>query len=120
MNKFAAELDSLCDRIGATPLSSFLDYTDLNANMSEDDDSSDTGELDAETGWSYGIDDMTWFPAKEGLSTLSSLRTRLAADDAQTIPQNKLADLLDELGSYIAKLTEPASRDARFHLAVVM
>ncbi len=118
MQQFASELDAICASIGVTPLSSFLDYTDAKANMSED--TNDSEELDPETGWAYGIDDMTWFPAKDGLSTLSALRARLATGDAARIPPNELTELVAELDSCIAKLTEPASRDARFHLALVM
>jgi len=118
MHRFAAELDTICATVGVNPLSSFLDYTDINANMSEDAEVSD--EPDPETGWSYGIDAMTWFAAKDGLGTLSALRAHLADGTTDSIPPNQIADLLAELDSCIAKLTEPASREAKFHLAVVM
>jgi hypothetical protein len=118
LQKFASALDAICARIEVPPLSSFHDYTDARANMSEDTD--DTGELDPETGWSYGIDDMTWFSARDGLATLSALRARLIAGNADGIPPDKVSRLIVELDSCIAKLTEPAARGAKFHLALVL
>jgi hypothetical protein len=118
MQQFTKALDSICTRIEVPPLSSFRDYTDAKANMSGDTD--DSGELDPETGWSYGIDDMTWFSAADGLSTISALRARLTAGDTDGIPPNKIAELIVELDSCIAKLTGPASHGGRFHLALVM
>lgn len=117
MQKFVSPLDAICTKSKVHPLSSFFDYTDVNANMSEDDDS---GEIDPETGWSYGIDEMTWFSAKDGLSTLSTLRGCLTAGNTDGIPSDKIAELITELDSCITKLTEPASRGAKFHLALVM
>lgn len=120
MSKLAPKLDRLSKSIGVAPVSSFFDYTDASANMSEEEEDSEDEELDPETGWSYGIDDMTWFSAKEGLSTLSAIRDRLTEGATDSVPRNDLPDLLAELESCISKLQEPASRDARFHLAVVM
>jgi hypothetical protein len=118
MQKFVSPLDTLCAKSEVPPLSSFVDYTDAKANMSEDTDGS--GEIDPETGWSYGIDDMTWFSAMDGLSTLSALRARLIAGNADGIPPDKVSRLIVELDSCIAKLTEPAARGAKFHLALVL
>jgi hypothetical protein len=120
LNKFTRELDPACESAGVTKLSTFVDYTDANANNPEDDGSADSEELDPETGWSYGIDDMTWFPAKDGLATLTSLRTALASGGIPSIPREKVPSLIAELDSCIAKLSEPASRDAKFHLGLVM
>jgi hypothetical protein len=120
MQKFTPALDAICTKIKVPLLSSFCDYTDAKANMSEDIDESEEEKLDPETGWPYGIDDMTWFPAVDGLSTLTALRACLAAGDADGIAVDKMTRLIAELDSCIAKLTGPASRGARFHLALVM
>lgn len=118
MQQFGPPLDSICTRIKVPPLSSFRDYTDAKANMSKD--TGDSGKLDPETGQSYGIDDMTWFSAADGLAALSALRARVTAGDTDKIPPNKVSELILELDSCIAKLTEPASRGGKFHLALVM
>jgi hypothetical protein len=126
LNLHAEVLDDVCALIGVPPISSFLDYTDLNTNMSNDfdeDADEDTGDeppLDPETGWSYGIDEMTWFPANVGLTTLSGLRGRLVDSPPQTIQEAEISALLAEIDSCIKKLEGPAARDGRFHLAVVM
>jgi hypothetical protein len=122
MNKFSSELDAVCAGNGVTLLSSFFDYTDLSSSLSEHEsrDDADSEEINPETGWSYGIDDMTWFSANEGLATLSFLRAHLSTGSAHSIPEEVVANLQSELDSCIAKLAEPASRDAKFHLAVIM
>src|SRR4028118_2072172 len=76
MQEYVSRLDPICTSGGVIPLSSFCDYTDAKANISEDDESSD--EIDPETGWSYGIDDMSWFATSNGLMTLIHLRSRIA------------------------------------------
>jgi hypothetical protein len=131
MNKYTPELDVVCKAIGATPLSDFIDCTDMNANFFEDEEDPDSEELDQEelldpeTGYSYGIDNMIWFPAREGLSTVSLLRAHLTTNGLPPLngfpplPEKALEGLLEEFDSCIAKLTEPASRDASFHLSLV-
>jgi hypothetical protein len=118
MQRFGLALDAICTRIAVPKLSSFRDYTDAKVNMRKGSDGS--GELDPETGSSYRIDDMSWFSAADGLSTLSAVRARLTAGDIDGIPPNKISDLISELDSCIAKLTGPASSGGKFHLALVM
>jgi hypothetical protein len=119
LNLHAEVLDGVCGEMGVTPISSFLDYTDLNANMSDESDGEDVA-LDPETGWSYGITDMTWFSARAGLSTFASLRQRIIEKPPEALPELDVSKLLAEIDSCIHKLEGPAERDGQFHLAVVM
>jgi hypothetical protein len=120
MYQLADYLDKLCQHSGLPKLSSFFDYTDLEANMGEDEQDDDL-DVDPETGWSYGIDDMKWFEATAGLQALQHLEnqvrgTRVIPD----LPKERRNRLLKELHECIEELQPAARRGQRFHLAVIM
>jgi hypothetical protein len=120
MNSLADELDEACAALGIAPLSSFADYTDLELNMGEGEDESDEdGELDPETGFAYGIDDMQWFDVAAGLTCLEPLRKAVADKGTLKLDDEDRQQLIEELDDCIAKLKATPST-AKFHLAVIM
>jgi hypothetical protein len=122
MYDLAEELDVLCSGCGSKPLSSFFDTTDCDFNMSDEFDDEDADEepaIDPETGLAYGIDDMKWFDAAEGLATLQAIRAQVAEGWKPDMVADERSALIDELDDCIATLADlPAG--GRFHLAVVM
>jgi hypothetical protein len=123
MYDLAEALDEICNRAQKTPLSAFFDTTDLEYNLcdeSDDDDGHDEApKRDPETGLAYGIDDMKWFAAADGISTLSALRTQLASGCNLDIEAEDRTVLLEEIDFCITKLSE-LPNPGKFHLAVVM
>ena len=134
MNRHSDELDAVCEAAGVRKLNEFMDFTDLEFNMDafddEDDEegddetaagAEDSGEAaaDPETGLGYGIDDMAWFDAAEGLVSLNAMRGHVATAGLAGLKPDQIADLLEELDDCIAVLEGPASRAGKFHLAVI-
>lgn len=129
---FAEDLDSVCSALGKATLSSFFDTTDLEYNMADtfddaEDDEEDFNEdapeqtrpQDPETGLPYGLDDMQWFAATDGLDSLQALRAQVADGWNSDLEAEERNSLLEELDQCIEQLsTLPAG--AKFHLAVIM
>ena len=94
-------LDELCDEIGVTKFSEFIDWADFNANLGDE-----------------GAEDLPpeWHDANHALPTLNALRSRVAADPSEL----GFPGLLEELDGCIAKVSEFASRSEPFHLCAVM
>ena len=109
----------------ARKLSDFFDFTDLEYNYAEDADDEDdeTGESDVaedpETGYAYGIDDMQWFAADEGLVSLRAIRGHVAESGLEGLDDDEAGMLLEELDDCIQVLEDTAARQGRFHLAVI-
>ncbi len=117
----ADALDVLCDRAGVRKLSEFIDFTDQ-LYLDEEDDAIELEAgpvLDPETGLVYGIDDMAWFDAAEGLASLRAVRERLALGLVAEVGAEALPHLLRELDDCIAIVEGPAARGGKFHLALV-
>lgn len=122
MYRFAEHLDALCESAGVQKLTDFFDFTDLEYRYDEDDSEDDDAAestLDPETALAYGIDDMCWFDASEGLATLTALRDGVNAGVVENLTENQKDGLLEELAGCIAILEGPASRSGRFHWSVV-
>jgi len=119
MNQCLDSLDELCIEAKVQKLSDYVDYTDQQFNYNYFDDDDNEPELDPETGLAYGIDDMTWFDASDGLISLQSLRNRIAADRLQGFDADELQALLEELDDCISILDDSASRGGKFHLSLV-
>jgi hypothetical protein len=124
MYGLAEELDTVCSAAGKPLLSSFFDMTDLDYNMADefDDDDGEADEelaIDAETGLGYGIDDMKWFAASDGLATLQALRATVAGGWKPEMDEERRSMLIEELDDCITRLQAlPAA--GKFHLAVIM
>jgi hypothetical protein len=125
MHEHADAIDALCEAAGVRKLSDYFDFTDLEYSYAvdgEDDDEEDEGDgaiLDPETGYAYGIDDMQWFAADEGIATLRLVRERVDAGALQELDEDNKAVLLEELDDCLKVLDGTAARQGRFHLAVI-
>jgi hypothetical protein len=120
MHRHSEELDVLCEKAGVRRLSDFFDFTDLEYNFADDaDDGDEELELDDETGYGYGIDDMQWFGADEGLASLRALREKIEADALESLDEDEKDGLLEELDDCISVLEDTAARSGKFHLAVI-
>jgi hypothetical protein len=127
MHQLSDELDAACANLKTPKLSSFVDFTDLEFNMSEDDedDEGDEGDedeaaMDPETGCGYGIDDMQWFDVSAGLKCLQALRDHVQAEWKPDLEAEIRTQLLEELEDCLAKLQTAPAGTTKFHLAVVM
>ncbi len=119
MLEHAEALDALCDELGVRKLSEYMDYTEQEFNEVELDDDAEDPQIDPETDLPYGIDDMTWFDAAEGLTALQAVRAGIANEGLAGLEDGELEGLLEELDDCIALLEGPASRGGRFHLAMI-
>jgi hypothetical protein len=127
MHTHADALDALCDSAHVRKLSDYFDFTDMELNYGEDaDPDDDEGDeesaepaLDPETGYAYGIDDMNWFEAAEGLATLQALHDAVAAGAIEELDDDDRDALIEELDDCIAAVADTATRSGKFHLAVV-
>lgn len=113
----AERLDPVCDELGVRKLSDFLDWTDFNANMSEDEEFPSPEELKELA---------SWFTPNEALTVLNALRGKLSTAG---YPLESLFEegergyskyLLDELDDCIAKVEEIEAEGDLFHFCVVM
>jgi len=139
MHRFSDDLDAICAEKSLPMFSGFFDYSDLNLNMGDefdeegdeaadvdDADEGDEGddeaepEMDAETGLAYGIDDMKWFDATDGLRTLIALQDALSAGSIAKLKAAQRTGLVEEIGSCISLLEESSKKGGKFHLAVIM
>ena len=123
MNLHIEALDALCDELGVRKLTEFMDYTGLEYSYGEfdEDEEEDAAdpEIDPETDLAYGIDDMTWFDAAEGLAALQALRHAVAGGRLGEVTADETERLIEELDDCIAVVDGPASRGGRFHLTIV-
>ncbi len=119
MHRHADALDAVSEAEGVRKLSEFIDYTDQEFNYDDVDDDDDGAELDPETDLAYGIDDMAWFEASEGLVSLRAVRKAVAAGGFEAADDDELDELLEELDDCIDVLEGPAARGAKFHFTLV-
>jgi len=118
MNEYAEALDKVCKQLGVPLLSSFFDTTDLEYNFSDDeDDELEEPQIDPETELAYGIDDMKWFDAANGIRTLSALRSHVKDKGQPRLDDEERQMLIEELDDCLAKLE--MARSGKFHLAVI-
>jgi len=113
-------IDEVCQKIGVKSLGELMDYTDQEYNLDEfgDEDDEDVA-LDPETGLAYGIDDMTWFDAKEGLSSFKALKTAVASSVITGLDTDEIVELMEELDNCITILEKSAAQTGKFHLSLV-
>ena len=122
MNLHIEALDTLCDELGVRKLTDFFDYTEQEytfGDLDEDEEDDAEPDIDPETDLAYGIDDMTWFDAAEGLASLQALRDAVAARRLGEVAEEDTERLLEELDDCLNVLDGPASRGGRFHLTLV-
>jgi hypothetical protein len=111
------KLDLVCDQIGLTKISEFLDWTDFEANMFEEDDFPDEEVL---------RDKASWFNPSTALPMLRAVREYVVnngADGESLLEKGKeylAEDLLDDLDDCIAKVEKIETEGDLFHFCVVM
>lgn len=111
------KLDLVCDQLGLTKISEFLDWTDFEANMFEDDDFPDEEVL---------RDKASWFNPSAALPMLRSLREYVVNNGAEgesLLEQGKeylAEDLLEDLDDCIAKVEKIETEGDLFHFCIVM
>lgn len=122
MYRFYTDLDDVCESLEVAKLSSFFDYSDLefgeeldeNPELDEED-----FEPDPETGLAYGLDEMGWFAADEGLKTLLALQKAVAENVLDYLPEEDNEQILQELQDCIETLQRLEAPQAQFHLAII-
>jgi hypothetical protein len=119
--KASESLDVLCEDLGVEKVSTFADYTDAQFNVAaEFGEAEEEERTDPETGWPYGIDDMTWHDVATGLKSFEAIQTRLKKDAGLPAPISKAKKrILEDLHACIAPMKK-APKGCKFHLAVVM
>ncbi|MBD2317495.1 hypothetical protein [Phormidium tenue] len=111
------KLDLVCDQIGLTKISEFLDWTDFEANMFEEDDFPDEEVL---------RDKASWFNPSAALPMLRAVREYVASNESEReslLEQGKeylSEDLLEDLDDCIAKVEKIETEGDLFHFCVVM
>ncbi len=124
MHDFSDQLDQICDQLHVQKVSDLIDYTDTEFNYRDQDDDDDSDEdrepeLDPETDLAYGIDDMQWFDATDGLATLQALRNYAAETEIADMDDDEKAELIEELDDCIDILEDTASRKGLFHFSLI-
>ncbi len=117
MYRFAEQLDALCESAHVRKLTDYFDFTDLEYSYREED--SEEPDLDPETELPYGIDEMHWCNATDGMMTLTALHDRVNADALEGLATDEKQGLREELTSCIAILQRLVSRESSFPLAIV-
>ncbi|TYQ29634.1 hypothetical protein PseudUWO311_01680 [Pseudanabaena sp. UWO311] len=110
-------LDPICEKLGLVKLSSFLDWTDFNINMSEDEEFPDEDTL---------RDTTSWFSPSEALPMLRALREYVKNSESERkslFEQGKehlSEELIEDLEDCIAKVEQISADGDLFHFCVVM
>lgn len=112
-------IDDVCQKIGVKALGEFVDYTEQEYEFNEFEDDDEDEELDSETGLAYGIDDMTWFKAEEGLPSFKALRAAVSSSGISGLSQTEVEELIEELDNCISILEKSAAQKGLFHLTLV-
>ncbi len=118
MHYLSDDLDTACDSLGVPQLSSFADFTDLEYELSVEDDA-DEEEPDLETGYPFSIEQMEWHDPVAGLQCMEALRQHVVEGWNDELENGEREMLIDELDDCIAIL-KGLPGGGRFHLAVIM
>lgn len=110
-----ASLDTLAEKLGVTPLTTFFDDTDVRYNMDE------TGEFEeSDDGWPSEA--AAWHDAALLLRTAQALHDALVATP-QSLPDAdgwSQQHVIDDLETLIPGLQKAAEKGKQVHLLVVM
>jgi len=103
------ELDQLAKSLGVRMLSDFIDTTDMQYNMSED-----------ELPESWIAENEKWFSPAEALPSLQKIIDRLKSGKADGIEEDLRPELIEELEDCLAKVSEAGQEGDQFHFCLVM
>jgi len=103
------ELDELAKSLGVRMLSDFIDTTDMQYNMSED-----------ELPESWIVENEKWFAPADALPSLKKIIERLKSGKADGIEEDLRAELIEELEDCLAKVSEAGQEGDQFHFCLVM
>jgi len=103
------ELDELAKSLGVRMLSDFIDTTDMQYNMSED-----------ELPESWIVENEKWFAPADALPSLKKIIERLKSGKADGIEEDLRAELIEELEDCLAKVSEAEQEGDQFHFCLVM
>ncbi len=113
------KLDLICDRLELSRLSTFLDWTDFDLNMSEDENEEFPNE-------EVLTERASWFNPSEALPMLRALRGYLASNESEISSildsgrQHLAEELLEELDDCISKVEKIETEGDLFHFCIVM
>lgn len=103
------ELDELAKSLGVRMLSDFIDTTDMQYNMSED-----------ELPESWIVENEKWFAPADALPSLKKIIERLKSGKADGIEEDLRAELIEELEDCLTKVAEAGKEGDQFHFCLVM
>ena len=107
--KASEELDKLAESLGVRKLSDFIDTTDMQYNMSDDD-----------LPESWIAENEKWFAPADALASLSKIVERLRLGEVKGIKEKLRPELLEELEDCLNKVTEAERDSDQFHFCLVM
>jgi len=103
------ELGELAKSLGVRMLSDFIDTTDMQYNMSED-----------ELPESWIVENEKWFAPADALPSLKKIIDRLKSGKADGIEEDLRAELIEELEDCLTKISEAEQEGDQFHFCLVM
>ena len=107
--KASEELDKLAESLGVRKLSDFIDTTDMQYNMSDDD-----------LPESWIVENEKWFAPADALASLSKIVERLRLGEVKGIKEKLRPELLEELEDCLKKVTEAERDIEQFQFCLVM
>jgi len=108
-SKASEELDRLAETLGVRKLSDFIDTTDMQYNLSDDD-----------LPESWIVENEKWFAPADALPSLSKIVECLRSGEVKGIKEKLRPELLEELEDCLSKVTEAERDSDLFHFCLVM
>lgn len=108
-SKASEELDRLAETLGVRKLSDFIDTTDMQYNLSDDD-----------LPESWIVESEKWFAPADALPSLSKIVERLRSGEVKGIKEKLRPELLAELEDCLSKVIEAERDSDLFHFCLVM
>jgi hypothetical protein len=121
-------LDKIANMVKVNTVSTYLDETEKNHNMAEDEfggysEYENALEMDEESDDDgYGASEMSWYDINGGLRNFKAICKYL--DENIELPENigavERSELLNEFIDCIQKMEHHCNRGVKFHLAVII
>lgn len=107
--KASEELDKLAESLGIRKLSDFIDTTDMQYNLS-----------DEELPQSWVVENEKWFSPADALPSLARIIERLRSGEVKGVKEKVRHELLEELEDCLAKVSDAQREGDQFHFCLVM